>query len=118
MASKPTTIDAYLASVRADRRTALQKLRKAIRSVVPQAEECISYGIPAYRFRGAVVAGFCARRDGCSYFPFSGSTLMTLAEQLQGYARTKSSLHFPADKPLPAKLVRQLVKARLAELDD
>jgi uncharacterized protein YdhG (YjbR/CyaY superfamily) len=118
MARKPTTIDAYLASVPGARRTALRKLRKMIRSVVPKAEECISYGIPAFRFRGAVVAGFCARREGCSYFPFSGSTLGTLADQLGGYERTKSSLHFLPGQPLPAKLVRRLVKARLAELDD
>jgi len=116
MSRSVTTIDAYLATVPAGQRTVLQTLRKVIRSAVPNAEECISYGIPAFRLRGAVVAGFCARREGCSYFPFSGSTLGTLVEQLEGYERTKSSLHFSPDRPLPAALVRKLLKARLAEL--
>jgi uncharacterized protein YdhG (YjbR/CyaY superfamily) len=117
MAPKPMTIDKYLASVTGERRTALEKLRKTIRSILPKAEECISYGIPAYRLDGTVVAGFCARAKGCSYLPFSGSTLATLAGELEGYSRTKSSLHFDADAPLPAALVRKLIKARIAEIE-
>ena len=111
-----TTIDAYLATVRGDRRATLAKLRKTIRSIVPRAEECISYGIPAFRLDGAVVAGFCATAKGCSYFPFSGTTFKTLAGELRDYSKTKSSLHFAADVPLPATLVRKLIKARIAEI--
>jgi uncharacterized protein YdhG (YjbR/CyaY superfamily) len=108
-------IDDYLATVRGDRRTALDKLRKTIRSIVPRAEECISYGIPAFRLDGAVVAGFCATKKGCSYFPFSGSTLRALATDLRDYDQTKSALHFGPEKSLPATLVRKLIKARIAE---
>jgi uncharacterized protein YdhG (YjbR/CyaY superfamily) len=115
MARKPTTIDEYLATVSGERRTALDNLRKMIRGFVPKAEECISYGNPAFRLEGAVVAGFCATTKGCSYFPFSGSTLGTLAGELRDYDMTKSALHFHPEHPLPASLVRKLIKARIAE---
>ena len=115
MLRKPTSIDAYLATVKGAERAALDELRKTIRSIIPKAEECISYRMPAFRLDGKVVAGFIARKKGCSYFPFSGSTLRTLADDLEGYAQTKSSLHFEADKPLPPSLVRKLIAARIAE---
>jgi len=113
---KATSIDAYLATLSGDRRAALAKLRKTIRTIIPRAEECISYGIPAFRLDGVVVAGFCATAKGCSYFPFSGSTLRTLVDELGDYEQTKSSLHFSPDVPLPAGLVRKLIKARVAEM--
>jgi len=115
MQPKPETIDAYLATVTPTKRAALQKLRKTIRAVVPKAEECISYRIPAFRLGGDVVAGFCARADGCSYFPFSGRTLTTLAKELAGYTKTKGALHFDDDAGLPPALVRKLIKTRIAE---
>ena len=115
MATTPKPIDGYLETVSGPRRAALQQLRRTIRSIIPDAEECISYKIPAFRLNGQIVAGFCARANGCSYFPFSGSTLKTLAAQLRGYEQTKSSLHFTADKPLPATLVRRLIATRIAE---
>jgi uncharacterized protein YdhG (YjbR/CyaY superfamily) len=110
-----STIDDYLGTVTGERRTALERLRKTIRSIVPRAEECISYGIPAFRLDGVVVAGFSATVKGCSYFPFSGSTLRNLARDLRGYDMTKSSLHFRPDEPLPSGLVRKLIKTRVAE---
>lgn len=115
MDRKPTTIDEYLAGVTGARREALDALRKTIRAIVPKAEECISYRIPAFRLGRKIVAGFAATAKGCSYFPFSGSTLRTLAPALEGYGGTKSSLHFDPAKPLPAALVRKLIKARIAE---
>jgi uncharacterized protein YdhG (YjbR/CyaY superfamily) len=115
MGRKPTTIDAYLATVTGDKRAALESLRKTIRKAVPRAEECISYGIPAFRLDGTVIAGFSKTAKGCSYFPFSGSTLKTLASKLAGYGGTKSSLHFLPEGPLPVSLVRSLLKARIAE---
>jgi uncharacterized protein YdhG (YjbR/CyaY superfamily) len=115
MARKPTTIDEYLATVSGDRLVALERLRKAIRSIIPVAEECISYNLPAFRLDGVVVAGFCATAKGCSYFPFSGSTLDTLASHLGGYERTKGSLHFSPSKPLSVGLVRRLIRTRIAE---
>jgi len=112
---KQKTIDDYLRSVRGDRRQTLDALRRTIRKIVPKAEECISYGIPAFRLEGEVIAGFAATAKGCSYFPFSGSTLATLADDLEGYGGTKSSLHFGANEGLPTALVRKLLRARIAE---
>jgi uncharacterized protein YdhG (YjbR/CyaY superfamily) len=108
-------IDDYLAGVSAEKRAVLSKLRKTIRSVVPKAEECISYRLPAFRLDGRVIAGFSATAKGCSYFPFSGRTLRTLAADVRAYDQTKSALHFGPDRPLPASLVRKLLKARIAE---
>ena len=113
---EPKTIDEYLASVKGEKREALEKLRQTIRKIVPRAEECISYAIPAFRLDGQVIGGFAATKKGCSYFPFSGSTLRTLAKDLEGYGGTKSSLHFDPESPLPASLVRKLLKARIAEI--
>jgi len=115
MTRKPRTIDEYLAPLQGEKRAALEKLRATIRRIVPRAEECISYRIPAFRLDGRVIAGFCARANGCSYFPFSGSTLATLARELKGYDGTKSALHFDPAEPLPASLVRKLLRARIAE---
>jgi len=114
--SRPETIDDYLARVEPARRAALRKLRKTILTVVPAAEQCISYSIPAFRLGGAVVAGFAATKSGCSYFPFSGTTLGTLAGDLASYSRTKSALHFDPARGLPVTLVRKLLRARIAEL--
>jgi uncharacterized protein YdhG (YjbR/CyaY superfamily) len=115
MGRKATSIDAYLTTVGGEKRAALDKLRKTIRAIVPKAEECISYGIPAFRLEERIVAGFSATAKGCSYFPFSGSTLSALADAIEGYGRTKSSLHFDPARPLPTTLVRKLIKARIAE---
>jgi uncharacterized protein YdhG (YjbR/CyaY superfamily) len=113
---KPTTIDDYLARVDGDTRVLLQALRKTIHDLVPDVTECISYSMPAFRYQGKVVAGFLATKAGASYFPFSGTTLETLARELQGYSRTKSGLHFTQQKPLPRSLIHTLLRARIAEL--
>src|ERR1700722_20950424 len=99
-----STIDAYHSPVPPAQRAALAKLRKTIRSIVPRAEECISYKMPAFRLDGRIIAGFQATSKGCSYYPFSGTTLQTLAADLQGYGKTKSALHFHPDEPLPVSL--------------
>jgi uncharacterized protein YdhG (YjbR/CyaY superfamily) len=108
-------IDKYLATVPDDKRAALDELRTTIRSIVPRAEECISYKMPAFRLDGRIIAGFQATANGCSYYPFSGTTLQTLAADLQGYGKTKSAVHFRPDARLPKRLVRKLLKARIAE---
>lgn len=115
MAKKPESIDDYLASVPEDRRAALLLLRQRIHAIVPALEECISYSMPAFRLDGHVIAGFLATTKGCSYYPFSGTTLTTLASELESYSRTKSALHFDPAKPLPVALLRKLLKARIAE---
>lgn len=117
MARAPSPIDGYLAALPRDRRLALQRLRRTLRAILPEAEECLSYGIPAFRLDGKVVAGFAARRGGCSYFPFSGSTLGTLARELEGYGQTRAALHFSPATGLPQALVRKLVRVRRAEIE-
>lgn len=112
---KLSTIDDYLSGLPKDRRAALEDLRAKIRTIVPGAEECISYRMPAFRVSGVVIAGFRATAKGCSYYPFSGSTLRSLARDIARYDQTKGSLHFSSDKPLPIALVRKLIKARIAE---
>jgi uncharacterized protein YdhG (YjbR/CyaY superfamily) len=109
-------IDTYLASVDEPDRRALEGVRRSILRVVPDAEQCISYGLPGFRLDGKVVAGFGAFAKHLSYFPHSGSVLDALGDVLDGYSRTKSALHFTADEPLSDDLVRRLVEAKLAEL--
>jgi uncharacterized protein YdhG (YjbR/CyaY superfamily) len=114
MASKPKSIDEYLAGVSEDKRAALERLRKTIRAAAPKAEECISYGICAFRQKRMVV-GFGATAKHCSLFLMSSTLLDFYEDVTQRYDTSKGTIRFPADKPLPAALVRKLVKARLAE---
>jgi len=115
MRRKPKTIDEYLAGVKGAQRTALDHLRATIREIIPEAEECISYSMPAFRLDGEVVAGFAATSKGCSYYPFSGATLAALGSKLEAYQRTKSALHFDPNKPLSRRLVYSLIQARRRE---
>jgi len=116
MARKPGTIDEYLATVSDDQRTALEAIRRAIRAAAPKAEECIKYGLPAFRLDGQGLAAFGAARAHCSFFPMSGKTVATLAKDLAGYETSKGTIRFPPGKPLPPALVKKLVKARIAEI--
>jgi uncharacterized protein YdhG (YjbR/CyaY superfamily) len=93
----------------------LEALRRTILGVVPDAEQVISYRVPAFRVGGKTIAGFAAFRNHLSYLPFSGSVLSQLADELEGYTMTKSSLHFPVDRPLSKELVERLIEVRLAE---
>jgi uncharacterized protein YdhG (YjbR/CyaY superfamily) len=115
VAKKPRTIDDYLAGQSADVRAALQKVRAAIRSAAPRAEECIAYGMPAFRLNGKYVAGFRAAAHHCSFHPMSGATVAALKAELADYDTSAGTIRFPASDPLPARLVQRLVKARIAE---
>ena len=110
-------VDAYLLALEEPKRRTLQNLRATILEIVPDAEQVISYRVPAFRVRGQIVAGFAAFKGHLSYLPFSGSVLGQLADELGGYTTTKSSLHFPIDRPLPKALVRKLISARIADID-
>ena len=109
-------VDAYLAGVDEPKRSTLEALRRSIRAIVPDAEEGISYGMPAFRVGGKVVAGFAAFKNHLAYLPHSGEVLASLDDRLNGYERTSGSLHFAVDEPLPDDLVRRLVDAKLAIL--
>ncbi len=114
MKIKPATIDAYLAALSDEKRAALEKLRETILAAAPEAEECVSYGIPAFRLHGMLV-GFGATAKHCSFYLMSSSIVEAHAEELRSYDSSKGTIRFPADQPLPVALVRKLVKARIAE---
>ena len=108
-------VDQYLARVPEPARTTLQKVRAMIRSAAPpSATEAISYGIPAFKHNGLLVA-YAAFANHCSFFPASGSLIEEFAENLKGFPSSKGTIRFAPDKPLPAALVRKLVKARVAK---
>jgi uncharacterized protein YdhG (YjbR/CyaY superfamily) len=108
-------IDAYLATLDEPKRGTLSALRDTIVSVIPDAEECISYGLPAFRVRGTVVGGFAAFKNHLSYLPHSGSVLAALAGEVAAYPQTTGSLHFPVDTPLPPTLVEKLIAVRMRQ---
>jgi uncharacterized protein YdhG (YjbR/CyaY superfamily) len=110
-----TTPDDYLAKLPDDKRATLEKIRKAIRAAAPRAQEGMSYGMPAF-ILGKPLAAYAAHAGHCAYYPMSGDIVDALAKDLEGYETTKGGIRFPTGKPLPAALVRKLVKARLAEI--
>jgi uncharacterized protein YdhG (YjbR/CyaY superfamily) len=107
-------VDKYLRGVEEPKHKVLQTLRRTILEIVPEAQQVISYGVPAFRVRGITVAGFAAFKTHLSYLPFSGAVLEQLADELDGYTMTKSALHFPVDRSLPRPLVKKLIEVRLA----
>lgn len=109
-------IDDYLATLDEPKKSTLQQLRASLLELLPDAQECISYGMPAFKVQGKTVAGFAAFKNHLAYLPHSGSVLPALADDLAGYQQTKGSLHFAVDEPLPRALVAKLVSARLSEL--
>lgn len=106
-------IDEYLDALPEPKRTTLATLRQTILGIVPEAEQVISYGAPAFKVRGKTVAGFAAFKNHLSYLPHSGSVLPELKDDLASYSMTKSALHFDVGEPLPAALVRKLIAVRL-----
>jgi len=106
-------IDDYLAGLEEPKRSTLEALRRSILAVVPDAEQCISYGMPAFRVDGQVVAGFAAFKNHLSYLPHSGAVLADVGDAVADYGGTPGSLHFAPDQPLPDDLVRALVEAKL-----
>ena len=112
---KPASIDAYLKKLPPEQRAALQKLRRQIRAAAPKAEECFSYGLPAFRLGRPLVA-YAAAKQHCSFYPMSGSLIEAHAAALKGYSTSKGTIRFTPDHPLPAALVRKLVKARIDEV--
>jgi uncharacterized protein YdhG (YjbR/CyaY superfamily) len=114
MTAKPKNIDEYLARLSVEKRDALEKLRSDIRSAAPKAEEILSYGVPAYRLGGRLLMAFGAATNHCAFYP-GAFPVETHKDELKAYGTSKGTIHFQADSPLPAALVRKLVKTRIAE---
>jgi uncharacterized protein YdhG (YjbR/CyaY superfamily) len=112
----PKTVEEYLAGVPEPARTTLNKIRAVIRSAAPaEATEAISYGMPGFKHNGPVI-WYAAFSNHCSVFP-TASVIEKFKDELKGYKTSKGTIQFPVDKPLPAALVKKMVKARLAEIE-
>lgn len=114
MRGKPKTVDDYLARLSDTQRAALEKLRRDIKTVVPSAEECISYDIPGYRLGSRLLVSFGAAKNHCAFYP-GAHPIREHENELTGYHLAKGTIRFPAEKPLSARLVRKLVKTRVAQ---
>ena len=112
-APRKKTFDGYFAALSADKRAALEKVRKAIRAAAPKAEECISYGVPAFHLNGRFLVALAAAANHCSFYP--GSSVRDFGADLKGYETSKGTVRFQPSKPLPSSLVRKLVRARIAK---
>ncbi len=108
-------VDDYLAALDEPKRSTLEALRATILEIVPEAEQGISYGVPAFRVQGKVVAGFAAFKNHLSYLPHSGSVFPELGAELAQYKTSSGALQFPVDQPLPASLVRRLISVRVRQ---
>jgi len=113
---KPRTIDEYLAKVNPNQRATLEKLRRSILAAAPSAQECISYGIPAFRLNGRSLVFFGAWANHCSFYPGNSTTLRKFRDDLKDFHVRKGTIRFSPDKPLPTAVVKKLVKARIADI--
>jgi uncharacterized protein YdhG (YjbR/CyaY superfamily) len=109
-------IDAYLATVSEPGRSTLEEMRRRILHVIPNAEQTLSYKVPAFKVDGKVVAGFAAFKNHLSYLPHSGSVLAALSDETRDYDQTKSALHFAMDVPLPQPLINLLIATKVRDL--
>ena len=108
-------IDQYLDALEGPKRTALAQLRQTILEILPEADQGISYGVPAFKVRGETIAGFAAFKNHLSYLPHSGSVFPQLQEELKGYTTSSGALRFGIDEPLPVPLVEKLIAVRLQQ---
>ncbi len=109
-------VDAYLAALDDPKRRTLEKLRQTILEIAPQAEQGLSYGVPAFKLGDKAVAGFAAFKNHLSYLPHSGSVFTELAEEVTAYQTSKGALRFSVDAPLPKDLVDKLIAVRRRQL--
>lgn len=109
-------VDAYLATIPAESRNALGKLRKTIRSAAPEADEGFSYGVPAFKLKDKTLVCFAAFKNHCGFYPMSPDVLHKFASDLVDYETAKGTIRFDPKRPLPTSLVKKIVKARLEEL--
>lgn len=116
MPHQDAPVDGYLANLPVDQREALQRVRAEVARLVPDAAETISYGMPAFKLNGHFLVSFAGWKAHCSIYPLTDTFLKAHADELRGYGRTKGSLHFTPDAPLPDALLESLIRARVADL--
>lgn len=113
-------IDTFLAGLPDDTRKALQELREVIAAAAPEAVQAISYGVPAFKYRGRPLVSFGAGKSGkghCAFYVQSPPVMEAHRDELDGYDTSAGTVRFQPDRPLPAELVTKLVRARMAETD-
>jgi uncharacterized protein YdhG (YjbR/CyaY superfamily) len=110
-------IDSYLAPLPHQQRTALEKVRKTIKTAAPEAVESISYGIPTFKYRGRPLIYFGAAKKHCALYGPLDSVLKAYEAELKPYDMSKGTIRFPPDKPMPASLIRKLVKAQMKAIE-
>lgn len=116
MARLPSVVAKHYQSAPSPQRETMLEMRKRILEIVPKAEEVVSYGMPAFKVDGKIVAGLLSNKKHVGYYPFSGSILVHFPDELAKFSTTKSALHVPVDKPLTKTLLSKLIKARLAQI--
>ena len=110
--ANPRNVDEYLSALSQDQRAALERVRRAIKSVVPRASEGISYQIPTFKLDGRMLVSYAAFSEHCSFFPGAGPTEVHQNE-LKAYQTSKGTIRFTLDKPLPLALIKKIVKTRI-----
>jgi len=113
--TRPDAVDAFLEAIPEPQRSALEKLRATIRSAAPEAEELINYGVPMFRLGGKNLVSFGAAKTHCAFYVQSPAVMEAMADELKAYDTLKGTIRFTPDKPIPAALVKKIVKARIAE---
>jgi uncharacterized protein YdhG (YjbR/CyaY superfamily) len=116
-ATAKTQIDAILAGLPPDQRSAMQALRETIAATAPEAEETISYAMPAFRYHHRILAYYSAFKTHCSLFPGSGAVIEAHRRELEGFVTSKGTLQFTPEHPLPTELIERIVRAKMAEID-
>jgi uncharacterized protein YdhG (YjbR/CyaY superfamily) len=113
----PASVEEYMASLPDAPRAALEKLRETIRAAAPEATETIAYQMPAFRLHGRFLVSYAAYKNHCSLFPASAGVLEAHGDEVKPYFSGKGTIRFSADKPLPASLVRKIIKTRIRETE-
>lgn len=115
MKGKHQSIDEYLQTVTDDQRAALERLRATVLAAAPGAQECVSYGLAAFRLAGKALVAIGATKKHCAFYPMSSTTVESFREELRDFDTSKGTVRFQPDRPLPLDLVRRMVLARIAE---
>src|SRR3990172_442670 len=117
-ASVRKQIDAILAAAPKEHRAALKSIRARVRKIVPEAVEAISYGLPAFKYKGKPLAGYASKKDHCSFFPMSGDIVGKMKNELGGFTTSKGGVQFQPDHPLSDSLIKKLLQARIKEIEN